>query len=174
MPFEYPRPSKPKPGKHWTIVTADRAAFDGLASAQTLTIRGDISTTIPARDAVAAFAEITRCQSRLFDSWGIDSQRYGFGESVPSPLGETSSAWFVEEDYPEAARTAHLGGNVLMILDVGDDGLVKACRIAQTAGPDLDAASCRAAMLRGRFNPARDGQGRAVPSWAILPVTWVP
>ncbi|MEO8373971.1 MAG: energy transducer TonB [Sphingomonas bacterium] len=158
-------------GYHWSFVTVARAAFDGVAKARTVMIRTDMTTVLPASDVAAAFEMTAHCQARLFESWGIDSTRFGFGKPAPSPR-TPPTGWFAYADYPKTAREAHIQGRVLMVLDVGEDGLVKACRVVRSAGPELDDGSCRAAMLRGRFTPARDTRGKPVASWAIIPVRW--
>ncbi|GAA0335510.1 hypothetical protein GCM10009087_52430 [Sphingomonas oligophenolica] len=158
--------------QHFTVMFVDRAAFDGLATARALTIRGDRTTTIAAADMKAAIDMNDRCLVALYQSWGIDPARFGRGKPAPTPVGGNPGYWFDADDYPPAARRAGIQGRVVMVLDVAEDGLIKACRVVVSAGADLDAVSCQSVMKRGSFTPAKDAQGKPVASWAIIPVRW--
>jgi protein TonB len=66
-------------------------------------------------------------------------------------------------DYPRAAKRARAGGTVLVRYTVGTDGRVQGCTITQSSGnQDLDEVTCRLIERRFRYEPARDGLGRAV------------
>ena len=159
--------------QHFTVLYIDRPVFDGLAAARTLTIQADRTTTIAAADMKAAIEIGDRCQVTLYQSWGIDPKRFGYGKPTPTPLGDGPAYWFNNEDYPIAARKAGIQGRVVMVLDVGKDGLVKACRVVESAGnADLDAVSCQSVMKHAGFTPAKDAQGKPFASWAIIPVRW--
>jgi protein TonB len=70
-----------------------------------------------------------------------------------------------EADYPRAGRARRLGTSVIVLLTVGTDGRVTACRVHQPSGdPDADAVTCRLALERFRFNPALDQNGAPVES----------
>lgn len=70
-----------------------------------------------------------------------------------------------ERDYPKAGRAVRLGHSVTVVLSVGADGRVNACRV-HSPGPDpeADAITCRLAQQRFRFKPATDAFGNPVPS----------
>jgi protein TonB len=69
----------------------------------------------------------------------------------------------VEADYPRAGRAERLGTAVVVVLTVGTDGRVSACRVHQPSGdPDADAVTCRLALERFRFHPALDQNGDPV------------
>jgi protein TonB len=69
----------------------------------------------------------------------------------------------VEGDYARAGRTKRLGTAVVVLLTVGTDGRVTACRVHQPSGdPDADAVTCRLASERFRFHPALDQNGDPV------------
>jgi protein TonB len=68
-----------------------------------------------------------------------------------------------EADYPKAGRAKRLGTAVIVVLTVGTDGRVTACRVHQPSGdPDADAVTCRVASERFRFTPAHDAAGNPV------------
>lgn len=68
-----------------------------------------------------------------------------------------------EGDFSREGRARRIGTAVIVILSVGADGRVTACRVHQPSGdPDADAAVCRLAQQRFRFEPARDTAGEPV------------
>lgn len=68
-------------------------------------------------------------------------------------------------DYPAQTRDKRLGSSVIVVLTVGTDGRVQACRVHQPS-PDAeaDAITCRLATQRFRFRPATDRGGNPVVS----------
>jgi len=76
-------------------------------------------------------------------------------------------------DYPREAARLKAGGTVIVHLDVGTDGRVKACRVAVSSrNAELDRTTCRLATQRFRYRPATDGEGRAVPDLAGWRQDW--
>lgn len=70
-----------------------------------------------------------------------------------------------EADYPKAGRAKRLGTAVIVVLTVGTDGRVSACRVHQPSGdPEADAVTCKLALERFRFHPALDANGDPVES----------
>ncbi|MBX9884182.1 MAG: energy transducer TonB [Novosphingobium sp.] len=68
-------------------------------------------------------------------------------------------------DYPARTRNARLGSSVIVVLTVGTDGRVRACRIHKPSpDPEADAITCRLATQRFRFRPATDRAGNAIES----------
>ena len=84
----------------------------------------------------------------------------GLGESRPRLL----TRQLAPRDYPPSIyRRWPRGGAVDVILRIGADGLPVSCRIARSVGDEaIDAETCRLALARFRFEPARDERGRAV------------
>ena len=88
------------------------------------------------------------------------------------PLQEPAS-WISYEDYPPGALRAHIEGAVGFRLTVGTDGLVAKCVIIDSSESSLlDETTCQIMTARGRFKPARDERGRAVPSVYQRTVRW--
>ena len=70
-----------------------------------------------------------------------------------------------EADYPKAGRAKRLGTAVIVVLTVGTDGHVSACRVHQPSGdPEADQVTCKLALERFRFHPALDQNGDPVES----------
>lgn len=84
------------------------------------------------------------------------------------------TSWFSQSDYPAESRLRGEEGRVVITLDIDEQGLPTACRIAESSGyPALDAKTCELALTRGRFKPAKDGAGKPIASSFTLPgVRW--
>ena len=83
-------------------------------------------------------------------------------------------AWFTSDDYPTAARRAGQEGRVSISLLIDPAGRPSACEVTVSSGStSLDEATCRIAVRRGHFRPARDAAGQAIEAKYILPgVRW--
>lgn len=85
----------------------------------------------------------------------------GGGGALPTIkiAGDINSA----KDYPHRTRSLRIGASVTIDLTVARDGRVSDCRIF-AASPDADAdrITCRLAIERFRFRPARDATGSPV------------
>ena len=89
----------------------------------------------------------------------------------PRPV-QPAESWFSVADYPTEARKAEVEGAVSVRLDVDSGGAPTACAVERSAGPLLDAATCRILIERGRFHPARDAHGNAVAGTFTLQIVW--
>lgn len=79
------------------------------------------------------------------------------------PLG--AFAWVSPYDYPVAALREERGGETGFRLRVSEEGRPLGCEITSSSGSqDLDATTCAMLMRRAHFEPARDADGRAMPS----------
>lgn len=68
-------------------------------------------------------------------------------------------------DYPVSSQQERIGKRVVILLTVGADGRVAACRVYRASGvPEADAITCRLATERFRFRPATDADGNPVSS----------
>lgn len=89
----------------------------------------------------------------------------------PRPINP--GGWITAADYPAAARRLGAEGAVAMRLTVDPNGRVTECRIQRPSGnSELDAAACRLTAQRGRFEPARTPEGRAVAGTVSTTVNW--
>lgn len=94
---------------------------------------------------------------------GTASSGTGDGGTGGGARAEKIAGDLTERDYPKAGRARRLGTAVIVALTVGSDGRVSACRVQQPSGdPDADAITCRLAIERFRFRPARNAAGAAV------------
>ena len=105
-------------------------------------------------------------------SGGAGSGPGGGGNGgVGSGLGEARARLvtppLTPRDYPgNIYRRWPRAGTVFIILRVGSDGLPLSCRVARSFGDQaIDAATCRLALAKFRFEPGRDERGRPVPDF---------
>ena len=101
---------------------------------------------------------------------GLGSGMSGSGTGGGGGGGATSDAEQIagsigDEDYPRAALVDRAQGVVRFAFTVFPDGRIGNCRIARSSGNRaLDATTCRLAVQRFRFRPARDTAGRPLAS----------
>jgi protein TonB len=85
----------------------------------------------------------------------------GSGTKAVKIAGDIVSA----RDYPKATRALRLGSAVTIALTVNPEGRATDCRILRASrDPDADRVTCRLALERFRFRPARDVDGKPIPS----------
>jgi periplasmic protein TonB len=79
-----------------------------------------------------------------------------------------------DSDYPRQAGEAGIGGTVSVRYRVNLDGRVSDCRVTASSGnAALDETTCRLIERRFRFDPARDEDGRPVPSTIVENHSWL-
>jgi len=84
-------------------------------------------------------------------------------EPLGTPIGNPST-WFPADAYPPAAKAAGIQGRTAFVVDLDAQGRITECDIAQSSGsPLLDSTTCALLVTNGRFKPAHDASGRAVP-----------
>lgn len=83
--------------------------------------------------------------------------------------------WVLFRDYPADALNQRRGGVVTVRLLVSRAGTVDSCDVVQSSGhADLDTLSCRLMGERGRYEAARDSDGRRIASQVMRQVVWDP
>lgn len=97
--------------------------------------------------------------------------------AYPSPARAINGGrdWVYTSDYPRDALAQMRGGVATVRLTVDREGFVEHCQVVQSSGhADLDAISCQAMGMRGRFEPARNAAGRRIPATVVRQVVWDP
>lgn len=80
---------------------------------------------------------------------------------------------FGDEHYPVEALRNSEQGTVVSRLKIDEAGKVVSCVVASSSGSAaLDQATCRIALERVRYRPARDSDGHAVASEVTFRVRW--
>jgi TonB family protein len=82
---------------------------------------------------------------------------------------------FSLDDYPPEARANGWQGTVVVEVNIGADGLPRACHVVRSSGHEvLDVKTCEIMITRARFTPARDANGRAVEdTFRTPPIEWL-
>ncbi len=95
-----------------------------------------------------------------------------FTATKATPRGNPGS-WANSNDYPSRALREEREGVTRFRVSVGADGKITGCTVTGSSGhPDLDEATCSLVSRRGRFNPAKDGEGQpTTDSWSSA-VRW--
>lgn len=91
---------------------------------------------------------------------------------APSKLLNTREI-FAYENYPYWAREGWEEGTVRVRVELSASGAVTSCQVTRSSGSAaLDVGTCNIITARGRFAPARDEKGKAVPTSHVTEVTW--
>ncbi len=95
-----------------------------------------------------------------------------FTATKATPRGNPGS-WANSNDYPSRALREEREGVTRFRVSVGPDGRITGCQVTGSSGHgDLDEATCSLVTRRGRFNPAKDGEGQPTSdSWSSA-VRW--
>ena len=112
---------------------------------------------------------LTDCIVKLKASWGIQENSNITTEPKVIPA---SLRYFSSDHYPAEAVALGVYGRVVALLNIDSAGTVKGCHIVSSAGPSLNAGTCRSA-LKMTFEPARERDGKPASSHYYLPVRWV-
>lgn len=86
------------------------------------------------------------------------------GAAATKPVkiaGDINSA----RDFPRETRDLRIGASVTVALTIGTDGRVRSCRVHRVSrDAQADQITCRLAVERFRFRPAKDRHGNPVES----------
>lgn len=81
--------------------------------------------------------------------------------------------WANTNDYPSRALREEREGTTRFTVQINADGRVTSCSITGSSGhSDLDETTCNLIQRRGRFTPAKDTSGNAVPDTWSSAVRW--
>lgn len=81
--------------------------------------------------------------------------------------------WVTDGDYRTRWIREGLSGTARFTLDIDAKGRVSDCTITRSTGHQaLDEATCRLLAKRGRFSPARDGNGAKVSGSYSSAISW--
>ena len=85
-----------------------------------------------------------------------------------------TSGRITDRDYPRSLSEAGISGTVSVRYRVGLDGHASGCLVTRSSGSDaLDMLTCQLIERRFRFRPARDEEGRPVPSTIVENHSWI-
>ena len=73
-------------------------------------------------------------------------------------------SWVTDADYPAAAQRREEQGRVGVTFEVNAAGRIENCRVSSTSGSSiLDDTTCKLVTRRGRYTPALNAVGQAIP-----------
>jgi len=97
----------------------------------------------------------------------------GFAPAAPRELSRRPEvARQVVIPYPDEARRKNIEGTVIMSVEIKKDGTVRSVRVLKDPGGGLGEAA-KKALMRFRFSPARNKQGRKVDYRLVYKYTFV-
>lgn len=104
--------------------------------------------------------------------FGTPSVTPRFDPIAASPRGNPGD-WVTNNDYRTSWINRGYEGVASFTLNVDASGRVSNCTITNSTGyTALDDATCRLLERRGRFNPAKDGEGKTVAGTYRSSVRW--
>jgi TonB family protein len=137
-----------------------------FTSGQNLDVRVSLSGM------AAAVKALETCQSDLLASWGLSADYLSRIAVKPEPA-TNAGRWATNDDYPSNAKRARSEGIATFLLSVSAEGKTVDCRIVGSSGfRILDDRMCHLMRSRAVFHPARDKEGKAVPSFYVNRVRW--
>lgn len=133
-----------------------------------ISVRNRVNIVVDPQQFATAMEAVGKCERDLLRTWGMDEATLAAVTTRPKPIRS-----FEAHDYPDdALRLGHVGINSARVA-IGADGSVTECKIVEPSGvPSLDKQTCVGLVKRG-YAPARDANGKALPSVTFVRVTWL-
>ncbi len=105
---------------------------------------------------------------------GLSGNGNGGGGGGAASEEEQIAGSIGDRDYPRAALVYRAQGRVEFSFTVLPDGRIANCRITRSSrNAALDSTTCRLALQRFRFRPARDVSGRAIATEVDYTYDWI-
>jgi hypothetical protein len=162
-------PSRPEP--------VDPALYSAIRFLE-LRIAGKRPVVLETGPMLAAERELTACNDDLLRGWGIDAEADKTLSRRVTPSGNPGQ-WLRSSDYPSRMKFLGYQGLVHFRLIVDDQGTPRSCHVQLSTRPkDFDDAVCNKIMVRARFEPALDAEGKPVSSYYTnsvffsMPTSW--
>jgi len=94
-------------------------------------------------------------------------------DPVAATPSNGQSGWVTQNDYRSSWISRGYAGTVGFRVSVGASGKVENCSVTKSSGVSvLDETTCKLVSRRARFNPAKNGEGRAVAGSYTGAVRW--
>lgn len=115
------------------------------------------------------YGAINSCMDDLVASWGLDPEQDRRRAKAPVFTNSDSVFRQLAGSYPDSALTRGLQADLHLRLMVNENGVATDCVITNvTVAERFDDSACDPLMRRGKFEPALDDQGKAIPSYFTL------
>ncbi len=118
---------------------------------------------------VSALKALKTCEDDLLVSMGVSAEE--LAQVVQGPRGDVSR-YFGSRVYPSNAIFAGKGGQTFALVAIDAKGSVTDCRIISNSGHESFRKSTCDAVMRAKFEPAKNAAGDPVKSWYPIRVTW--
>ena len=147
--------------------------FRALLADNSISIRsGVVKGTFPLPSLNAVNQQLANCTAQMLE--GLGFSRDAQSKIATYPKVSMQPGPIVMSGYPDAALARGAIGWVRIAVDVDDAGTASNCRVIRSSGHrDLDADACSVFRTRARLLPARDQQGRRVPSIYVRDINYV-
>jgi TonB family protein len=168
--------TQPAAKKHQLLYTFALKADEYTTLMQASQLRvtaGQLKIVLPLSRLADIRKVLDDCEADLLTTWGMSREVQAQLASFPRPQKELNS-YFTGSDYPSSALDSGNIGVVEARLTVGADGTPRDCKVINSSGhKDLDTITCRIAVDRVRFDPARTINGQAIESPYFLYLNWM-
>jgi TonB family protein len=106
------------------------------------------------------------CMENLVTWWGADPAVLRQRQTGPELLNQDEVVRKVVAHYPMKALRQGKQADLMMRVMVEADGTVSKCQISEiTSAADFDNEACVVFITAAKFSPAKDAQGRPLPSY---------
>ena len=132
---------------------------------------GRYALNLPVQGAGKAVGALQGCINDALTQWGVDAKAFAALRKAPT---DAEKNYLVSDaDYPAVALDRHESGQVVARLNVDATGKVTDCAVVVTSGSQaLDAATCKAALAKGQFEPAVGPDGQPVAAPRVISVNY--
>jgi TonB family protein len=120
----------------------------------------------------APSAALNACALDLLRVWGLDPERQKAATRSPEWTNRDEVVRRITAKYPGGALAFGEQGIVRMRVMVGANGDVTDCQLERaTSAQSLESPACKE-MQRAKFNPARDRDGKPMPSYYATTIVY--
>lgn len=168
-------PERPRPARHAPAPPAPKAVATPVIALPTPIIPPQpvpvVTALMPAEGADANMGAADTGNGSGAGGKGIGSGAGGEDDGGTPP--RRIAGHIDERDYPRAAYESGAQGGLMTRYVIEPDGRISRCDIVESSGNAvLDDTTCRLAIKRFRFDPARDGAGNPVRSILVSRHRW--
>jgi len=159
-------------GMRVTTISLPREALESLAKGEGIAIKADNMVNLNLKPTAfdKALKALEDCESDLLTSWGFDKMAQA--AVAKRPMGQIFGL-IQPDDYPTEALESGIGGTVGVRMRIEQDGKIGECVVLESSGSAiLDKTTCSILEKRGRFSPAQDKDGKAIPAPYFAWVSW--
>lgn len=147
------------------VIIWNRTRMNEAANAKLLSIKTPGRTLLlPMRGVAKALVALEACEKDLLVQWGYDPSLVAEPIKVKNPTAILTST-----DYPRQAIAKSAAGETIVRIGVGADGLLSECTLLEGTGhANLDGQVCPRVRERGKFEAAKDKDGKTIKAMTIL------